>query len=65
MKVIWENIESQNARDVGKVHTAEGDIRRAKVIGGWLVVWAGPYGGGGGITFYPDPKHEWDGNSLP
>jgi hypothetical protein len=31
---------------------------RAKVPCGWLVTW------NEGITFYSDPKHEWDGNSL-
>ncbi len=36
---------------------------RAKVPGGWLV-WTGRYDQGG-LTFYPDPNHEWDGNSLP
>ena len=31
---------------------------RAKVSGGWLVTC------GAGVTFYPDPRHEWDGASL-
>jgi hypothetical protein len=31
---------------------------RAKVPGGWLVVC------GSGVTFYPDPGHEWDGASV-
>jgi ribosomal protein L12E/L44/L45/RPP1/RPP2 len=31
---------------------------RAKVPGGWLVT-CGP-----GVTFYPDPRHEWDGASI-
>jgi len=33
-------------------------FRRLKVPGGWLVedsIWQG-----GGITFLPDPKHEWE-----
>jgi hypothetical protein len=33
--------------------------RRTKVPGGWLI--AAP---GAGLTFYPDPDHEWDGGSL-
>ena len=37
-------------------------IRRAKVKGGWLVMTSGR--AEAGITFYPDPKHEWDGGSL-
>lgn len=39
-------------------------IRRAKVPGGWLLTLRK---GGSDIiafTFYPDPKHEWDGGSL-
>jgi len=35
-------------------------MRRAKVTGGWLVAVTGA-----GLTFYPDPGHEWDGTSLP
>jgi hypothetical protein len=46
---------------------------RSKVPGGWLVfVYGcavgelGSWGlGFGGLTFYPDPDHEWDGDSLP
>lgn len=33
-------------------------VARAKVPGGWLVAC------GTGVTFYPDPAHEWDGASL-
>lgn len=33
-------------------------VARAKVPGGWLVAC------GAGVTFYPDPAHEWDGASL-
>jgi hypothetical protein len=33
-------------------------VARAKVPGGWLVAC------GTGVTFYPDPGHEWDGSSL-
>jgi len=35
-----------------------GEVRRAKVPGGWLVV------AGGGVTFLPDPEHAWDGASV-
>ncbi len=35
-------------------------MRRAKLPGGWLVSAAGL-----GLTFYPDPLHQWDGTSLP
>lgn len=35
---------------------------RAKVPGGWLVVTKS--NSGGGVTFYPDPEHKWDGGSV-
>ena len=35
-------------------------LLRAKVRGGWLIAAAS----GTGLTFYPDPGHEWDGTSL-
>lgn len=38
-------------------------IYRAKVPGGWLIMLSN-----GNVhkvlTFYPDPKHDWDGSSL-
>ena len=50
-KLQWEKLEAN-------YYTC-----RAKVPGGWLVmIYAGD---GSGITFYPDPNHEWDGGSLP
>jgi hypothetical protein len=39
-------------------------VYRARVRGGWLVL-AGHNNGIGGVTFYPDQKHEWKGDSLP
>jgi hypothetical protein len=38
-------------------------VHRAKVPGGWLVVTSSGHGLSG-ITFYPDPRHEWDGGTL-
>jgi hypothetical protein len=42
-------------------------VLRAKVPGGWLI-WCDDYSssesGYSGLTFMPDPKHEWDGRSL-
>lgn len=35
---------------------------RAKIPGGWLVLSDGSEERG--LTFVPDPKHEWDGTSL-
>jgi hypothetical protein len=36
---------------------------RAKVPGGWLVLIEQT--DASGIAFYPDPRHEWNGGSLP
>ena len=38
---------------------------RAKVPGGWLVISQFLIGGAHGLVFLPDPKHTWDGGSLP
>ncbi|MDQ2732193.1 MAG: hypothetical protein M3Y56_11085 [Armatimonadota bacterium] len=39
---------------------------RAKVPGGWLVMASSPGSiHSPSITFYPDPKHLWDGSTLP
>jgi hypothetical protein len=37
-------------------------LRRAPVPGGWLVTLR--LNEGGGLTFVPDPHHEWDGGSV-
>ncbi len=36
---------------------------RAKITGGWLVAMHVKVGIG--LCFVPDPKHLWDGSSLP
>ncbi len=56
MALIWENLVIESITDIASV-------QRAKVPGGWLVVTA--LITGGGMTFYPDPEHRWDGSSLP
>ena len=50
-------------------------LSRSKVPGGWLIIAISDLQGGGhgpgsntaagGLTFYPDPDHKWDGSSLP
>jgi len=40
-------------------------VYRARVPGGWLVYVHLDPDCGGGVTFYPDPGHKWDGGSLP
>jgi hypothetical protein len=37
-------------------------VFRARVPGGWLV-YVG-WSQGGGVTFYPDPTHSWNGKSI-
>jgi hypothetical protein len=46
--------------DVGSTLSAR--LSRAKIPGGWLVVVTS--NSGSGLTFYSDPQHKWDGNSL-
>jgi len=46
--------------DVGGTISAR--VSRTKIPGGWLLVVTS--NSGGGLTFYSDPQHEWDGNSL-
>lgn len=41
------------------VATSHGLLLRAKVPGGWFVMSARA----ASLTFYPDPKHSWDGTS--
>jgi hypothetical protein len=50
-EVEWEALRS----------TGEGPqyIRRAKVFGGWLVETSSMSTGAGGLTFMPDPGHQW------
>lgn len=52
--IVWEDLKSSTSIDV----------KRAKVPGGWLV-YVQYTVDSAGITFYPDPNHEWDGSSLP
>jgi hypothetical protein len=61
MKLTWERIEGTQSID-GKTSDAPGGWR-TKVPGGWFVCIT--LRDGGGLTFYHDPEHEWDGNSLP
>ena len=57
MSLVWEMI------GIGNEAGGPDRTSRAKVPGGWLVaiIWHH----GGGVTFYPDPTHHWDGKSLP
>ncbi len=68
MDVQWETLAD------GYTET----LKRLKVPGGWIIRWHkfamaydpvqgrdAPTAGAGGLTFYPDPEHTWDGNALP
>jgi hypothetical protein len=61
MSVDWESLGLGAAK--GHNITASIYSFRAKVPGGWFVYTMA--GGQGGAFFYPDPDHQWDGNSLP
>ncbi|MCT7616656.1 hypothetical protein N5U05_02790 [Aliarcobacter butzleri] len=51
--LVWEELD--NVGDGSPRYVA-----RAKVFGGWLISSiANPSLGGSGITFIPDPNHEW------
>ena len=58
--VAWESLSQ-----VGLSGHSDCALRRARVPGGWLVLFHEPYGReSGSITFYPDQHHLWDGGSL-
>jgi hypothetical protein len=42
--------------------TVSARLSRARIPGGWLVIVTS--NSGSGLTFYSDPQHKWDGNSL-
>jgi hypothetical protein len=58
--LAWKRLTESYETGVGGPH---GFTYRAEVPGGWLVAtWAGTakrHGYGGGLTFVPDPDHEW------
>ena len=43
-------------------NTLPARLSRAKIPGGWLLF--ALTNAGGGLTFYSDPQHKWDGTSL-
>lgn len=45
----WQDLKSNH-----------GIMRRAKVPGGWFVIYQGE---SIAMVFYPDPEHKWDGHS--
>jgi len=56
------NLEELNLKYEGNKQAKYG--YRARVLGGWLIFIRTPGPSGlGGVTFYPDPTHAWDGGS--
>ena len=49
----WQKLKSRNNKHMSELY-------RTAVPGGWLISQSGI----GGLVFLPDPKHEWDGDSL-
>lgn len=49
----WERVESKHL-----------EVWRAKVPGGWMVFLERGLLETGGAFFYPDPNHEWNGETL-
>jgi hypothetical protein len=59
--VTWERLNQH-----GLSGHSDCALLRARVPGGWFVLFHEPHGReSGSITFYPDPHHLWDGGSLP
>lgn len=56
-QLVWHKLNSSSEDRVFSL----GNVYRAKVPGGWLVVVTDD---ARGLTFYPDPEHHWDGGSL-
>ena len=53
-------------KSLGRTSSSYGNpmfLARAKVTGGWIFLLR-TMNVGDAITFYPDPKHEWNGDSM-
>jgi len=59
----WETLKTKREED--GILNSKYLVERAKVPGGWIVITQFHLGTGLGSVFLPDPKHEWDGGSLP
>jgi hypothetical protein len=61
--LLWETLNTR--REEAGILNSKYLTERAKVPGGWLVISQFHIGGAHGLVFLPDPRHEWDGGSLP
>ncbi|MCL1067216.1 hypothetical protein L2735_10395 [Shewanella olleyana] len=55
--IFWETLKNKGENGSSQF------TYRAKVPGGWLISSASA-NHGIGLTFIPDPNHDWDGNSI-
>ena len=58
----WETLNTKREED--GILDSKYITERARVPGGWLVISQFHIGGAHGLTFLPDPAHQWDGGSL-
>jgi len=58
-QLVWHPLNSSSA---GGEFFKLGDVYRAKVPGGWLLLVTN---NARGLMFFPDAEHHWDGGSLP
>ncbi|OPZ83912.1 MAG: hypothetical protein BWY76_02072 [bacterium ADurb.Bin429] len=70
MPLIWETLPGMVAEREYHPESFVSCIYRAKIPGGWLVRLLVPGADmpdslDSSMVFVPDPRHEWDGNSLP
>jgi hypothetical protein len=58
--IVWEMIKAYRKDPAYPgPYLDAGSVARTKIPGGWLMCLEK------GVTFVPDPNHEWDGGSLP
>jgi hypothetical protein len=63
MRINWEHIRSEWPGGNRTIASPPDNVFRARVRGGWLVFAENGIAESSGLTFIPDPDHEWDGNS--
>lgn len=57
-ELAWEAIKPVGGS------TKPSSVSRAKVIGGWLIETQNSTMSGSGLTFLPDPHHDWKLNNI-
>jgi hypothetical protein len=60
----WEKLNlTVDGKELGMAARGAFAAYRAKVPGGWLIAVTSTEGTSG-VSFYPDPRHEWNGGTL-